>query len=68
MDNDQDMGIGFRDKTGEILMLNKEERKLVTLLLDKIMKSRTGRIYISEKLGVEYLAIGKRLFQELDGS
>lgn len=67
MDRDDDIEIGFRDEGGETLMLNKKERQLVTLLLDKIIKSRTGRVYIGEKLGVEYLEIGEKLFRELGG-
>jgi len=67
VDRDDDIEIGFRDEGGETLMLNKKERQLVTLLLDKIIKSRTGRVYIGEKLGVEYLEIGEKLFRELGG-
>ncbi len=67
MDYDDDIEIGFRDNGGETLMLNKRERKLVTLLLDKLLKSKAGRIYISEKIGTEYLEVGERLFRELGG-
>ena len=59
--------IGFRDDLGEPMMLDKKERKLVTLLLMKTMTSKSGRMYISEKLGQKYVDIGKKLLSELGG-
>ena len=68
VDREHGIEIGFQEETGEILMLDKRERKLVTLLLDKLLKSKSGRLYIGEKLGMEFLEIGEKLFRELSGN
>ena len=65
--DNNEIEIGFRDDLGEPMMLDKKERKLVTLLLIKTMTSKSGRTYITEKLGQKYVDIGEKLLSELGG-
>ena len=49
------------------MMLNKKERRLIKAILEKTLKSRTARELLAEKLGSEYIEIGKNLLKEIAG-
>ncbi len=53
------------DQTGALLMLNKEERKLLKQLLSMTMGSESGKAYIIKKLGPEYIKVAEKLLQAL---
>jgi hypothetical protein len=55
------------DKSGEFLMLDKKERKLVEAILRKTLKSKTGRQLLKEILGSEYVEIGLKLLRQMTG-
>jgi len=53
------------DKTGALLMLNKEERKLIKELLLMTMNSESVKSYIVKKLGKNYLEVGASLLKTM---
>lgn len=55
----------LHDKTGALLMLNKEERTLVRELLLMAKNSEPIRAYITKRLGEKYVEIGKKLLESL---
>jgi hypothetical protein len=67
MDEDKDINLVLHDRTGALLMLNKNERKLLKELLDMTLKSKNAREWIIKKLGNEYIAIGEGLLKAMGG-
>jgi hypothetical protein len=67
MPAEKPVDIAFQDETGQLFMLNKEERQLLRLLLSKVINSANGRKVISEKLGPEFVKIGLHLLKEMGG-
>ena len=68
MDNDEDIELALYDRTGALLMLNKEERKLLRELLSMTLRSKSAREWIEKKLGKDYLSIGDKLLRTMGGS
>ena len=68
MDKTGDSGLFFSDKTGALLMLNKEERILIKELLFMSLNSESVKAYISKRLGDDYLQVGQKLFDTMGGS
>jgi hypothetical protein len=54
-------------ESGEFLMLDKKERRLIEAILRKTLKSRTGRQVLEEILGREYVEIGLKLLRQMTG-
>jgi hypothetical protein len=54
-------------QSGEFLMLDKEERRLIEAILRKTVKSKTGREVLKERLGSEYIEIGLKLLRQMTG-
>jgi hypothetical protein len=54
------------EKQGTPLILSREERKLLKLVLPRIMEANSAREYIVENLGSAYLQIGQELLQEME--
>jgi len=67
MENEQDFELALHDKTGALLMLNKQERKLLGELLAMTLQSQPAREWITKKLGSEYLEIGENLLKSMGG-
>lgn len=67
MDNNEDIDLALYDRTGALLMLNKEERRLLRELLSMTLKSKNARDWIEKKLGKEYVSIGERLLKTMGG-
>ena len=65
MNKKRDSGLFLSEKTGALLMLNTEERRLIKELLSMALKSENVRIYIIKRLGKEYLQVGATLFKNL---
>jgi hypothetical protein len=59
--------IAFHDETGQLSTLDKKERQLLRLLLSKVINSVSGRKFISEKLGQEFVKIGVNLLRQMGG-
>ena len=57
--------VELSDKTGALLMLNKEERKLIKELLLMAMNSESVKSYIVKKLGKNYLEVGASLLDTM---
>jgi len=57
--------VELSDETGALLMLNKEERKLIKELLLMAMNSESVKSYIVKKLGKNYLEVGASLLKTM---
>jgi hypothetical protein len=57
--------VELSDKTGALLMLNKDERKLIKELLLMTMNSESVKSYIVKKLGKNYLEVGASLLETM---
>jgi hypothetical protein len=68
MDNEQDVNLMLHDKSGALLMLNKDERKLIKELLVMTMNSESVKDFIVKRLGEDYLQVGKKLLESMGGS
>jgi hypothetical protein len=55
------------DESGEFLMLDKKERRLIEAILRKTLKSKTGREVVKEIFGSEYVEIGLKLLRQMTG-
>ena len=56
-------GKDLHDISSALLMINKDERKLLKALLSITLKSQSSREWIIKKLGIEYLKIGEKLLK-----
>jgi hypothetical protein len=52
---------------GTLLMLGREEIKLLKLILPKVLAANTAREFIVENLGTFYLEVGHELLEEMKG-
>ncbi len=68
IDNEQDVNLMLHDKSGALLMLNKDERKLIKELLVMSMNSESVKDFIIKRLGNDYLQVGKKLLESMGGS
>jgi hypothetical protein len=64
--NNEDSDLFLRNKTGALLMLNKEERKLLRELLLMTLNSESIKSYIIKKLGSKYIQIGEKLLKSME--
>jgi hypothetical protein len=51
---------------GKLLMVSGEERSVLKLVLSKVLETDSGREYIIEKLGKDYLQIAEELLEEME--
>ena len=65
--DDRDINLALYDQTGALLMLDKQERRLLKELLNMTMKSRSARDWIVKKLGSEYIKVGEGLIETMGG-
>ena len=64
----KESNVALNDKTAALLMLNKEERKLLKELLLMTIHSENVKTYIAKKLGNEYIRIGENLLKLMGAS
>ena len=64
----KDPGLVLHDKTGALLMLNKEERILLKELLLMVRNSENVRTYVTKKLGPKFVQIGEELLKSMGGN
>lgn len=64
-DDKSHLDLVLHDKTGALLMLNKEERTLVRELLLMAKNSESIRTYITKRLGEKYVEIGDKLLESM---
>jgi hypothetical protein len=67
-DDQQDLNLVLNDKTGALLMLNKEERKVIKELLIMTIYSEGVRGYIEKRLGDEYIRVAEKLLESMGGA
>ncbi len=61
----RDADIVLSDKTGALLMVNKEERRLIRELLAMTLNSEGGKNYIEKRLGAGYIEVARELLKAL---
>jgi len=66
-DDQRDLNLVLNDKTGALLMLNKEERKVIKELLIMTIYSESVRGYIEKRLGDDYIRIAEKLLESMGG-
>jgi hypothetical protein len=66
-EDDRDLNLVLNDKTGALLMLNKEERKVIKELLVMTIYSESVRGYIEKRLGDDYIKIAEKLLESMGG-
>jgi hypothetical protein len=49
----------------KLMMINDQEKALLQLILDTALKSRQYRVFVTSKLGHEYIALGEKLLGEM---
>jgi hypothetical protein len=59
----QETGNELHDISSALLMIDKDEKKLLRALLAITLKSRSSRQWVIRKLGSEYLKIGEKLLK-----
>jgi hypothetical protein len=66
MENDREIGV--HDNTGQVMMLDKKERKLLKLVLDVSLRSESAKQYITKTLGPKFLKVGEKLLKNMRGA
>lgn len=67
-DDDRDFDSGLNERTNALLMLNKEERKVIKELLIMTIYSESVRGYIEKRLGDEYVRVAEKLLETMGGA
>ncbi len=65
MKNDREIGV--HDNTGQVMMLDKKERRLLRLVLDVSLRSESAKQYITKTLGPRFLEVGEKLLNNMKG-
>ncbi len=60
-----DANLDLSDRTAALLMVNKDERKLIRELLVMTLNSENGKGQIRKKLGAQYVELGENLLKAL---
>ncbi len=68
MEKKDNINLALHNETGALLMLDKNERKLLREILSMTMKSNSAKGWIVKKLGKEYVNIGEKLLKAMEGS
>ncbi|HDZ24294.1 MAG TPA: hypothetical protein ENH70_07125 [Desulfobacteraceae bacterium] len=66
-DDDLDLNPALNERTNALLMLNKEERKVIKELLIMTIYSESVRGYIEKRLGEEYVRVAEKLLETMGG-
>ena len=64
-ESEQDANLELSDKTGALLMLNKEERQLIKELLLMTLNSERVKSIIVNRLGEKSIQTGKNLLKAM---
>lgn len=67
MEKKEDISLALHDETGALLMLNKNERKLLREILAMTLKSNSAKSWIVKKLGKDYVQIAEKLLKAMGG-
>ncbi len=60
-----DANLDLSDRTAALLMLNKDERKLIKEILVMTLKSENGKGHIRKILGADYVKLAENLLKAL---
>jgi hypothetical protein len=61
--HNREAGRDLYDVSSALLMINKDERELLKVLLAITLKAQNSREWIIKKLGSEYLIVGEKLLK-----
>jgi hypothetical protein len=64
--SERDVGFLIPHSRDKLLMINDKERDLFKVVLAKTLKNESGKDYIVEVLGKEYVQIGKDLLRQME--
>jgi hypothetical protein len=64
-DKNKNIDLALHDNSGALLMLNKDERKLMKELLNMALKSKNAREYITDRLGNRFIKVGQNLLETM---
>jgi hypothetical protein len=64
--NEKDFEFLIPHSRDKLLMINDKERKLLKVVLGKALRNNSGRDYIIEVLGKEYIQIGEHLVRQME--
>ena len=59
--------VGVHDNTGQVMMLDKRERRLLRLVLGVSLKSTSAKQYITKTLGSKFIKVGEKLLNDMGG-
>jgi hypothetical protein len=66
MSQDDDFEFLIPESRSKLLMVDEKERKLLRLVLAKTLGSESGKRYVIERLGREYVEIGEALLHQME--
>ena len=65
MKEENESDVGVRGETGQIYMLNKQERRLTIEILKRTLESEPGREFLEERFGKEGLKTALGLLNQM---
>jgi hypothetical protein len=66
MPQNDDFEFLIPESGSKLLMVDEKERKLLRLVLKKTLGSESGKRYVIERLGTEYVEIGEVLLHQME--
>jgi hypothetical protein len=66
MSQDDHFDFLIPESRSKLLMVDEKEKKLLRLVLAKTLGSESGKRYVIERLGTEYVEIGEALLHQMD--
>jgi len=65
MKNEDESDVGVRGETGELYMLDKKERRLVTEVLKRTLETEAGKEFVEKRFGKEGLKAALVLLNQM---
>ena len=65
MKKEDESDVGVRGETGELYMLDKKERRLVTEVLKRTLETEAGKEFVEKRFGKEGLKAALRLLNQM---
>ena len=66
MSQDDDFEFLSPESQNKLLMVDEKERKLLRLVLGMTLGSESGKRYVIERFGTEYVQIGEALLHQME--
>ena len=65
MKKEDESDVGVRGETGELYMLDKKERRLMTEVLKRTLETEAGKEFVEKRFGKEGLKAALRLLNQM---